>query len=718
MSSGQPPQGGDSPPEIDVAAKVGPRVALVIGNDAYRLNPLRNPVNDAKTIAETLKRFGFRVVLRENLTQKEMQRSITDFGRKVRGGGTAVFYYAGHGIQLDGKNYLIPIDADIGREGDIRLETIDLDAVLDQVRGNSENVIILDACRDNPFQQRVRSVSPGLASIDAPLGTLIAYATAPGKVASDGAGANGLYTTELVKAIEKPGLRIEDIFKRTRAAVAQRSQNAQIPWELSSLLGDVYFTPAAKSRPGPSAPVAPTGRPGPVQECDETAGVSGPYIPREKIDTARAVPACHEAVALLPAVPRYMAQYARALSATGENDVEAIRWYRKASDSLDRSGQNGLGVFYRDARGDVHKDEREAARLFRLSAEQGFHLAQLNLGLLYAEGRGVPRDDAEAVRLYRLAADQGNAHAQSQLGFMYRNARGVPRDLAEALRWFKKSADAGDARGQSNLGAMYAQGLGVTRDDVEAVRLYRLAAEQGNAWAQSQLGFMYRNARGVPRDLAEALRWFKKSADAGNASGQANLGAMYAQGLEVTRDDVEAVRLYRLAAEQGNAWAQSQLGFMYRNARGVPRDLAEALRWFKKSADAGDASGQANLGAMYAQGLEVTRDDVEAVRLYRLAAEQGNAWAQSELGYMYREGRGIAQDDAEAVRLFRLAADVGHVRGQANLGWMYEHGRGVPKDVDEASRLYRLAAAQDNDVAKQGLSRVCATAPRPRNCPE
>jgi hypothetical protein len=219
------------------------RVALVIGNGAYKDAPLRNPVNDARAMAQALNGVGFEVILRENTTQRDMLRAVGEFGRKLSSNSVGLFYYAGHGIQVRGRNFLIPIDATIQSEAEASLEALDVERVLEQMQqaGNRMNMVILDACRNNPFERRFRSVSGGLAPIDAPKGTLLAYATAPGKVAADGDGANGLYTQELLQAIRQPGLKVEDVFKRVRGAVAQRTSDQQMPWEASSLTGDFFF---------------------------------------------------------------------------------------------------------------------------------------------------------------------------------------------------------------------------------------------------------------------------------------------------------------------------------------------------------------------------------------------------------------------------------------------------------------------------------------------
>lgn len=220
------------------------RVALVIGNGAYtNAPPLKNPPNDARDMAANLKTLGFEVSSGVNVSQREMKRLIREFGQKLKAGGNGLFYYAGHGVQARGRNYIIPIDADIQSEADVEDSGVDVGLVLNYMDDaqNGLNIVILDACRNNPFARSFRSAAEGLAQVDAPTGTLIAYATAPGRVAADGVGENGLYTSELLKAIRLPGLTATDMFMEVRREVMKRTGNKQVPWEASSLVGSFYF---------------------------------------------------------------------------------------------------------------------------------------------------------------------------------------------------------------------------------------------------------------------------------------------------------------------------------------------------------------------------------------------------------------------------------------------------------------------------------------------
>ncbi len=251
------------------------RTALVIGNAAYDSAPLRNPVNDARAMATTLRALGFEVQAFENAPLNAMKQAIDHFGDSLRGGGgVGLFYFSGHGMQVKGRNFIIPIGARIQGERDVEYESVDVGRVLGKMEdaGNRMNLVILDACRDNPLARSMRSSTAGLASLDAASGTFVAYATAPGRTADDGTGANGLYTAQLLRHMQTPGLKIEEVFKRVRVEVEQQSQGKQVPWESSSLKGDFYFAGAQAQDAAPTATPLPstTGTPAPPPAVSRT----------------------------------------------------------------------------------------------------------------------------------------------------------------------------------------------------------------------------------------------------------------------------------------------------------------------------------------------------------------------------------------------------------------------------------------------------------------
>jgi len=219
------------------------RTALVIGNSQYKSAPLKNPENDASDMARILDDSGFNVITRLNVTKQEMEKAIREFGMILHNGGTGLFYYAGHGMQVAGRNYLIPVDALIETESDVFYEAVDAGRVLGKMEdaSNDLNIVILDACRNNPYVRSFRSSTLGLARMDAPKGSFISYSTAPGSVAADGEGRNGIFTKHLIKNIKIPNLKIEEVFKRVRISVLKETNDRQIPWESSSLIGNFIF---------------------------------------------------------------------------------------------------------------------------------------------------------------------------------------------------------------------------------------------------------------------------------------------------------------------------------------------------------------------------------------------------------------------------------------------------------------------------------------------
>ena len=231
------------------------RVALVIGNNAYASVPLRNAVNDARDVGKILKEMGFKVILKEDTTRPVMVDALKEFGAALDGASTAVFFYAGHGMQFKDQNYLIPIDAAMGSEEDVTLFALNMQQVFDRMERakTKTNILILDACRENPFASSFRVSSGGLAQMNAPSGTLIAYSTAPGSVAADGFGRNGTYTKNLLNNIATPDLPVEIMFKRVREGVELETLKKQTPWDASSLKGDFAFnntSAAAAARQG------------------------------------------------------------------------------------------------------------------------------------------------------------------------------------------------------------------------------------------------------------------------------------------------------------------------------------------------------------------------------------------------------------------------------------------------------------------------------------
>jgi carboxyl-terminal processing protease len=247
-----------------------PRIALVIGNSAYGggLGALKNPASDARLVSKALKSVGFQVTTLLDADQRAMKRAISDFGEAVGQAGPssiALFFYAGHGIQVSGTNYLVPVGATIERQGDVDLEAIEAEAVLKQLEyaGAEVSIVILDACRNNPLPRSFRSGDRGLARMDAPTGSFVAYSTAPGDVAVDGEGANSPFAAALAEEVRRPGASVEEVFRSVRRKVMSATGEKQVPWDSSSLTAPFYFAPQGQTLASaePTQPAEPASAP-------------------------------------------------------------------------------------------------------------------------------------------------------------------------------------------------------------------------------------------------------------------------------------------------------------------------------------------------------------------------------------------------------------------------------------------------------------------------
>lgn len=276
----------------DSAAASG-RVALVIGNGAYgAAGALANPANDARDMAASLREMGFDVLLRIDATRAEMADAIGQYTERARGAELALFFYAGHGAQLNGENYLLPVDAAVENEADLKLNAIDLSSLQDALPEAHANVIILDACRNNPFAGTIAGhrgigASRGLTPMDPKTGSEIVFATKPNSVAADGSGRNSPFTAALLRHIGARGLEIRQMISRVRRDVIDATNGEQVPWDNSSLVDDLYLAGMESTSPSFAAvpPIAPAPAPAPQDPC-ATASLDDYATPIRNVFTA------------------------------------------------------------------------------------------------------------------------------------------------------------------------------------------------------------------------------------------------------------------------------------------------------------------------------------------------------------------------------------------------------------------------------------------------
>lgn len=554
-------------------AKAETRIALVIGNSGYLKAPLANPRNDARAMAQSLAQVGFNVKTLIDADQQAMRAAVLAFGRELRvSDSVGVFYYAGHGVQVDGENYLIPVGADIADANEVALAGVSLTELLKTMeRAESRlNIAILDACRDNPYPARTRSTARGLAPVQSPAGTLIAFATGPGEVALDGSGANSPYSAALAANILEVGIPLEETFRRTRRKVLEATGNKQVPWEHSSLTGEFFFRPKTAE---------------PESRAQPSGGVDQRHL--AELRAWEKIKSTTDKVLL----ERHIASYPDGMFA----EIAMIRlkritepatpWASVVTGSTvttqtrsDQVGayEEGLAAESRatDAAGYV-----AAAKHYRKAADTGLPAAMYRLARLYDHGLGMGRDVETAARWYTRAADLGYPPAMAALGTLYEFGHGVGEDLVEALRLYRQAADAGDGAGMASLGFLYSQGKGVGRDAKAARRWYQLAVERGDQRAMFNLALMHVRGEGGPADLVEGVRLLQGAAERGHAGARRELAFFYDEGRGVARDPDKAAEHVLAALAGGQKEAERELlarpgAWSYATRRAIQRHLA------------------------------------------------------------------------------------------------------------------------------------------------
>ncbi|HEV3045233.1 MAG TPA: caspase family protein [Roseiarcus sp.] len=583
-------------------ALAGGRVALVLGNSKYQAAPaLENPANDAADVAKALRTIGFEVIEERDGTRDAMAGAMRDFAQRIRTADIALFFYAGHGLQMRGENYLIPVDAKIEDEADVRFSAINLKDLQQEMDGPSRaNIIILDACRSNPFEEKLTrgrgSAARGLQRLEtAGVGSLIVFSTQPDNIALDGSGRNSPFTSALLKYISAPGLEVRQMISRVRGDVLQATNQTQVPWDNSSLVGDVYLAsspaaaapaPAAASAPVASAPaatdrtvfVAPV-QPAPAQtapapqrptqdaaaaaqpahaQTAQTTQAPPPAQPapapqRPTQDSAAAAQPAHAQTTQAPA-PAQPAPVAPAVVAKIEPTVLPPREGALSGPTIGAARECAkiatppapLSVPPVAAKAKI-VDWSRAIEVCEQAVKENANDPRLRylLGHAYYKAQNYP----QAARYYQIAADAGLAEANDELGVLFVMGLGVNKDYQRAFDLFNKAAIGGSATGMSNLGTMYANGFFIEQNQIKALAWYERSIAVGNALALPQAGEAYFNGKGTPPDYPTAARYFRQAGDLGDGYSLKFLALMYERGLLGPPNPIKAAELRARAAE-------------------------------------------------------------------------------------------------------------------------------------------------------------------------
>jgi len=515
------------------------RKAVVIGMSNYDVAgaKLENTLNDADDMAKAFAQLGFDVTKLEDMDFATLRNNLETWYNSIEGNDMAVFYYSGHGMEIDGDNYLLPKDFSTKYS---KTDAKSYSLSVANVAGNMEEkhvgmkLIILDACRETPSAYRSWSQARGISENglaeqkNVPRGIYIAFATAPGSLSLDGGNLglkNGVFTHYLKQEILTPGYSIDDILNTVSGDVQKLTQGEQIPYKTGSMTGTLYFIPGNK-------PI--------IENPDD---------------------------------PTILLRKANVLS-KNKQYPEAFTLYQKAANQGNAAGQNNLGLCYENGYG-VTKDLNQAIAWYKKAADQGNLNAQAALDRLQNNPPLKPVDVAVLVRqadkysdngqydiaypFYKQAADQGNAYAQFAIGYCYEEGMVVTKDYNQAVEWYQKAANQGYEGAQNRLGICYEEGKGVTQDYNQAAYWYQKAANQGNSGAQTNLGACYILGQGVTKNYSQAVYWYQKAADKGETLAEKTLAGCYEKGLGVTKDINQAIYWYKKAADQGDAESKDSL---------------------------------------------------------------------------------------------------------------------------------------------------------------
>ncbi|MGH7022096.1 MAG: caspase family protein [Caulobacteraceae bacterium] len=635
-------------------AWAGPaRVAMVIGVSRYEtVRPLKNTVGDAELVGDALRKLGFTVTPVIDPDLKDLAAAIAAFQRQANGADAAVIYFAGHGAEVAGVNYLFPRDASNASLNRMIASGMEASKVREAVlHAKSVRLVILDACRDNPATSgQLAELKNGLARETGGSTTEVVtlMAAAPGQAALDGSGDHSPFAVALDQALQRPRLTTGELPRLVQSEVETETGDRQSP-DLQGIWIDIYWSFAGKS-------VAPA-------QADADAKASDK---REK------------------------AFWQTIRDSTDPADFQAY---------IDESDRGEFSGLFRPL---------ALNRIHALTSGGATRGAGAPTAGLRAQARAAFQraDYAAAIGAWKSAAARGDGAAAYNLGVMAFTGQGEAKDQAKAARWFEQAAKAGNQGGMVNYGLTLLNGYGVAANQIEGVRWLRTAAEAGLPSAMGLMGQIYLQGVGVPRDLHQGVSWLQRAADAGDGPSMLDLAGLYQRGEGVRADRKAALDVLRRAAAAGQSQAMVQLGYAYEDGNGVGRDLVQAATWYQRAAEAGNAEGMSALGVMLESGRGLPQDYARAADSYRQAANRGNARGLLGLGTLYAQGQGVTQDDVTAVQLFQRAADAGSAAAWRNLGVMYEAGRGVAKNLATAEEFYRKGAAAGDTEATADLARI------------
>ncbi len=667
---------------FNAGAAEAKRVALLIGNQKYEETAqLNNPANDVELMRASFEGAGFDSVKTVfDLDRAAMVKALREFEDESVDAEMAVVYYSGHAMEMNGVNYLIPVDAALKSDRDVEDESVAIDRVQRSLEGAKKlKLFILDACRNNPFAQSMtrsigtRAVTRGLARVEPESAdTLIAFASKAGTVALDGEGRNSPFATALSKYLVEPGLDVRIALGKVRDEVVEATNREQEPFVYGSLGGAQIFLNIKEvniniTNSGNTQEVSPNGQSEAAADWQNIRDLAD-----EDLIAAFIAKHGKDPVYKMLAEKK-LASLKQATQEEGQ-DAAGIAW-EALKESTDAAALQRFIERYPDSR---HRGDAEHL-IAALEPKKGLSVD------LASKETPASRD------CFLLAGEP-----QSLPGFM--GVAFLKIDAKRALTACAQAVNENPSDGM--LVNLLGRAHDADRNYVEARRNYEKAIELGNMYAVTNLAWFSIYGTDGPVDVPKGLSMFEKASIAGNSYAQASLGWLYREGYGGTRQDyAEAVKWYQQSANQGYANAMATMGWFYREGLGVPQDYVQSLAWYRKAADAGDANAMSSLGWAYQNGLGTAQNYAEAKVWYEKAANIGDAYSMASLAWLYDVGNGVKQDYVEARYWYEKAANAGSAYAMGNLSRLYDQGLGTPADAKEAVR-WAAASVESGDPNK------------------
>ncbi|RUV57281.1 tetratricopeptide repeat protein [Mesorhizobium sp. M5C.F.Ca.IN.020.29.1.1] len=734
------------------ASAVERRVAFVIGNSDYQeISALKNPAKDVVDVSNTFRSAGFDVFVASNLTKLQFEGQFRNYLTAVDGADVAVVYYSGHGFQIGGENFLIPVDASLKDAADVEVQAIKLNDVLQQMRSKSKiQVIILDACRNNPFprkdywlrDQLITASGTGLAQVRSSLNTLIAFATEPGAVAYDGAGDLSPFSFAFSRRALAPNQEIRTVLATVRRDVVEATKGLQVPWENSSLIDEVVLM-RRSSRPSlpPVLEKVVLSGVGPVDlnlpepvEVDGgsiTVSIERPPALGRLMLNGKVV----EAGDLIQGkdLPHLQMDVPKGVGEPEEMDMLAYaardNWGGEAKGMLVFRVKSGEGAQGEQVMASLEAEQKqqvlqrgihvtgaaEAIENREIDVPVGIGAVALNLdlptddsavslkvasypatGTLSLPDRALsPESSLTVGEVEGLRYEpQIGASAPVEIAFEIRADSAVSKPAKMKL---SPSVDPCDSAAGEPLDLQgVVPGLLPNEIGADAVKLCEAAVKAYPDVAR----FRYELGRALlaAGKVEQARKAIQQAADRGHVRAVFELGYLYATGTGVAVDRKQANTFYAAAADKGDPYGMTSWGRALFHGSGVERDTAKGLDLLLKAAAMGHTYAMNDLGAIFTEGRNgVTADQARAVAFLEAGVERQDMYSMNLLGRNYLSGAGVDKDPKTALALFQKATELGQPYAPSNLARMYRDGVGVERNPAEAQRLFEMATMRGDE---------------------